>query len=267
MSLPEPLTPADCDLRNFPTVPIDGARLFGSEFHARSSDAGWRAGMSLWLKSWHQVPAASIPDDDTALARLAEFGRDIRGWKKVREEALHGWVKCADGRLYHPVMAEKANHAWKKKQSFKARSEKGNEARWGSQKEHSGVSKSDPSRMQKASLNDPKERVRERDSTLGSKEPNDAASASQAVADPEKVMFDAGVKLLSDAGMSPAKARPLIGKWKRDHGSANVIEALGRAKREGAIDPVGFIEGCFRAHRRSNTIGTGSWQDDFAGPC
>jgi len=30
----------------------------------------------------------------------------------VRDGALRGWVKCADGRLYHAVVAEKANEAW-----------------------------------------------------------------------------------------------------------------------------------------------------------
>ena len=64
--------------------------------------------------------------------------------------------------------------------------------------------------------------------------------------DPVKVMFDAGVRLLGANGSPPAKARALIGKWRKDHGAEAVIEALGRAQREGAIDPVSFIEGCFR---------------------
>lgn len=131
----EPLTPPDCDLRDFPTMPLDGGRLFGSEFHGISSDSAWRAGVTLWLKSWHQVPAASLPDDDVQLARLAEFAKDVRGWRKVRDHALRGWVKCDDGRLYHPVVAEKANHAWARKESYRERSRKGNEARYGRSKE------------------------------------------------------------------------------------------------------------------------------------
>ncbi|HGM8473132.1 TPA: DUF1376 domain-containing protein [Pseudomonas aeruginosa] len=83
-------------------MPLDIARLFGSEFHARASDGEWRAGLTLWLKSYHQVPAGSLPDDDVALARLAEYGRDLKSWRAVKDGALHGWVKCSDGRLYHP---------------------------------------------------------------------------------------------------------------------------------------------------------------------
>lgn len=116
-----PLTPSDCDLRGFPFLPIDIARLFGSAFHALASDSEWRAGVTLWLKSFHQVPAASLPDDDVALARLAELGRDLKTWKKLRARALHGWVKCSDGRLYHPVVAEKVHDAWKGKQTQRAR--------------------------------------------------------------------------------------------------------------------------------------------------
>ena len=108
----EPLTPPECDLRDFPYMPVDIVRLFGSEFHACSDDAAWRAGVTLWLKSYHQVPAASIPDDDTALARLAEFGRDVKTWRKVKAAALRGWIKADDGRLYHPVVAEKALEGW-----------------------------------------------------------------------------------------------------------------------------------------------------------
>ena len=123
-----PVSP-EVDLRDFPFMPLDAARLFASEFHARASDAAWRAGVTLWLKSWHQIPAASVPNDDIALARLAEFGRDVKSWKKVKEMALYGWIECDDGRLYHTVVAEKVNEAWQKKQAFRDRTEKARQSR------------------------------------------------------------------------------------------------------------------------------------------
>jgi hypothetical protein len=126
-----PLTPADCNLQDFPFMPVDIARLFNSEFHARATDAEWRAAVTLWLKAYHQVPAASVPDDDVALARLAEFGRDTRGWRKVREIALYGWVKCSDGRLYHRIVAAKALEAWIEKLAQRRKSGAGNAKRWG----------------------------------------------------------------------------------------------------------------------------------------
>lgn len=108
---PEPPVPADADLRAFPFTPIFRSRLFGSSFHARVNDSEWRAGVTLWLKSWDQVPAGSLPDDDIDLCRLAELGRETRAWKKLRDGALRGWYRCNDGRLYHLVVAEGVNEA------------------------------------------------------------------------------------------------------------------------------------------------------------
>lgn len=109
---PAPLVPADVDLRDFPHTPMFRSRLFGSSFHARVSDAGWRAGVTLWLKSWDQVPAGTLPDDDIDLCRLAELGRDLKSWRKVKPEALWGWMKCSDDRLHHHVVAEGVMNAW-----------------------------------------------------------------------------------------------------------------------------------------------------------
>ena len=64
---------------------------------------------------------------------LAEFGRDVRGWRKVSAVALHGWVLCSDGRLYHRVVAEKALEAWMSKLAQRRASGAGNAKRWGAQ--------------------------------------------------------------------------------------------------------------------------------------
>lgn len=125
-----PLTPADCDLRDYPYLGIDIARLFDSEFHAKATDAEWRAGVTLWLKSFHQVPAASLPADDASLARLAEFARDLKSWRKVKTMALYGWQEASDGRLYHPVVAEKALEGWIEKLRQRKASATGNAKRY-----------------------------------------------------------------------------------------------------------------------------------------
>lgn len=121
--LPAPPVPADVDLRGYPFTPIFRSRLFGSSFHARATDSEWRAGVTLWLKSWDQMPAGSLPDDDVDLCRLAELGRDAKTWKKLRDGAMRGWFKCADGRLYHTVVAQGVNEAWKSKCDQRSRTE------------------------------------------------------------------------------------------------------------------------------------------------
>jgi hypothetical protein len=138
----EPLTPADCDLRDFAFMPLDAARLLDSDLFALSTGDEFKAALALWCKSWVQVPAGSLPDDDRVLAHLSGAGSK---WKKVKDMALRGFVKCDDGRLYHTIVCEKANEAWSKKQSYRDRSKKGNAKRWGSQKDGVEQSKSDPS--------------------------------------------------------------------------------------------------------------------------
>lgn len=109
---PTPPVPADCDLRDFAFMPLDVARLRDSDFAAIASGEEFRAAVLLWCASWHQVPAASLPSDERALSLLAGYGRDLRGWAKVRAAAMHGWYLASDGRMYHPVVAEKAQEAW-----------------------------------------------------------------------------------------------------------------------------------------------------------
>lgn len=129
--LPAPPVTGDADLRSMRYMSIDIVRLFGSRFHAVASDAEWRAGMTLWLKSFHQRPAGSLPADDVELCRLAEFGRDLETWRRVKDMALHGWYRCADNRLYHDVVAVHVNDIAAKHQTYASRARKASAARWG----------------------------------------------------------------------------------------------------------------------------------------
>jgi hypothetical protein len=69
----------------------------------------------------------------------------------------------------------------------------------------------------------------------------DAVASSS---DPKKALFDAGVALLGDAGLSTKSARALIAKWFNAHGeeatNAALLSAAGRA------EPVSWIEGRLR---------------------
>lgn len=110
-----PLTPADCDLRGYEFMPLYGTHLYGSEFNARATDDAWRAAITLWWAAWNQKPAASLPNDDVALCRLADLGRDLKHWQKIKATALHGFALCADGRLYHRFLAPLAIEAWNRR--------------------------------------------------------------------------------------------------------------------------------------------------------
>lgn len=116
--LPAPLVPAEVDLRDFAFMPLDVQRLRDSDLASDETPEACWAAVLLWCASWHQVPAASIPDNEQWQAKQAGYvarGRIDPQWSKVSAGALRHWVKCSDGRLYHPVVASKANDAWDSK--------------------------------------------------------------------------------------------------------------------------------------------------------
>ncbi len=108
----EPLTPPHCDLRAMPHMPLDVTRMLNSDFIAQSDCPAFKAGITLMMTSWQQVPAASLPADDKSLAWLAHV--TPQRWRKIKEQALRGWIACSDGRLYHPIIAEFALDAFDK---------------------------------------------------------------------------------------------------------------------------------------------------------
>nr|WP_249182468.1 YdaU family protein [Burkholderia ambifaria] len=272
--LPDPLTPADCDLRDFPFMPLDIARLFNSEFHARSDDAVWRVGVTLWLKSFHQVPAASVPDDDIALTRLAELGRDVKTWKKLRNDALYGWTRCSDGRWYHPVVAEKVLEAWNGKKAQRARTAKArlqalitrlSQAKDAfdaasietsvqtllaslssllSLNEYLSVEKSVTESLTEAKR---KREGKEKGEGQGKEKPTapDGAGA-KAPSEPGSMTKDelwaAGKSLLTQAGLPAAQCGSFVGKLVKDYGDKIAIEAVRTAVVERPADAVSFLK-------------------------
>ena len=111
-NIPAPLLPPEVDLSDFSFMPLYVRRLRDSKLAASVTGEEFRAAVLLWCASWHQKPAASLPDDDIELSQFAGFGRVVSEWEKVKAGALRGWIKCSDGRLYHPVVAETAVEAW-----------------------------------------------------------------------------------------------------------------------------------------------------------
>jgi hypothetical protein len=254
------LTPPDADLQDFPFMPLHVARLRDSDLAAEAHpEACWYA-VLLWAAAWHQLPAGSLPSNEAVLARLCGLGRDLKTFRKHRDDAMRGWSECADGRLYHPVVAEQVNASWTEKLAYRDRkakrtaiAEKAAKARWG---ESSNGADADAPDMHEASpadascIDDAMPKGRGKGTGTGSYSVPDGTGAGQAPddppIDPDKVMFDSGLRLLADAGIEAKAARPMLGKWKRDHGAEAVIVALGKAQREGAIDPRSFIEGALR---------------------
>lgn len=250
-----PLTPAGCDLRDFPHTPLFRARLFGSSFHARATDAEWRAGVTLWLKSWDQVPAGSLPDDDIELCRLAELARDVKAWKKNKVGALRGWVLCSDGRLYHPVVAEGINTAIEAKIKQRLKTAK---ARIGALEKHLKEAKTDAEKAriteeirkvqqtlsqglsQTQSL-DPREgEGKDKEKGLDSSVPKGTDGVPPAPPSPpsppkspedlaKAELWKAAVSVLEHGGCPPSQCRTFMGKLVGDYTFPTVQQAVAAA--------------------------------------
>lgn len=118
-----PLTPPECDLQDFPFMPLHVARLRDSDLAAEEApEACWYA-VLLWAAAWHQIPAGSLPDNDAVLTKLIGLGRDVKTFRKHKVGAMRGFVLCDDGRLYHPIVAEQALTAWQSKLQQRWRTE------------------------------------------------------------------------------------------------------------------------------------------------
>lgn len=111
--LPAPLVAADVDLRGMEFMPLFGDRLFKSTTWIEADPPAQVAALRLWWHSYaHEVPAASLPDNDRLLSEHAGYGIAVKEFQKIKPQVMRGWVKCSDGRWYHKVVAELAIEAW-----------------------------------------------------------------------------------------------------------------------------------------------------------
>ncbi|MCA0451842.1 MAG: YdaU family protein [Proteobacteria bacterium] len=128
-ALPPPPVPADCDLRGLPFMPLHIDRLQKSKAWLRCKRTPALAFylLNLWMRAWQEAPASSLEDDDDVLADAAMCPPSE--WATVRDEALRGWTKCSDGRLYNPTVAELARDAWEERVKYRQRTEAARRAR------------------------------------------------------------------------------------------------------------------------------------------
>lgn len=124
--LPDPLVPAEVDLRGFEFMPLHGEALFKSKTWIGAKAEAKIAMLKIWWQAFsHEVPAASIPQNDQLLADYAGFGVAVSSWKRVRPVVLRGFIECSDGRLYHPFLAKVVMSSWRARLADRLRGIKG----------------------------------------------------------------------------------------------------------------------------------------------
>lgn len=127
---PAPLVPTHVDLNGYEFLPLFGDRLFRSSFNRDATDAEFRAALNLWWNSWWETPAASLPNNDVDLCRMAGL-KSIRRWRRVRDVAMQKWQLSSDDRWYHPVLASIACSVFESRKSASLKGRLGANKRWG----------------------------------------------------------------------------------------------------------------------------------------
>ena len=244
-------------------MPLHVARLRDSDLAAEGHPEGCWYAVLLWSASWHQLPAGSLPNNDAVLARLCGLGRDVRTFRKRRDDALRGFVLCSDGRLYHPVVAEQVVSAWQGKLEQRWRTEC---ARIKKANQRNGTDLPSPtledflSSYCKADVpalslgteppvpEDEASKRKGQGERQGKGDLGSEAEASgveppkpPAPIDLQAAIFNSGLPLLMASGLKREQAAKLLGKWKRENGNGAVLDALAHAQAEGTPDPVSLI--------------------------
>jgi hypothetical protein len=260
--LPDPLVCPDVDLRDFSWMPIEIHRLRRSKawlICKRKPELAFYM-INLWTACWHDTPAASLEDDDDVLADLAMC--EPSKWAKVREQVMRGWIKCLDGRLYHPIVAELAANAWQQKQAQRQRTEAARLAR--EQKRQQAmqqIAKNAPTDTATKSVTDiatesnRTEQNREgpeRDRRGTGDSMYSEPIGSGAVAPPPATrtaaeltkaeLWTAGKSLLEAQGMPAKQCGTFVGKLVKDFGDEVVVDAVRTAVVERPADAASFLK-------------------------
>ncbi len=293
---PAAFVPASADLRDFPSMLLDVVRLRDSRLALTATGDEFMAAVMLWAAAWHQIPAGSLPEDERELAGLAKV--DPRKWAKVRSMALRQWVLCSDGRLHHPVIAEKALECWIDKLNARISSGMGNAKRWGQPFDREPLDADLAEALDLLHRLNPKARgllkVRRHPKSDGGEKPSRSdpggvpvgvpvgsqekgreenilpVGATEPPEDPNKEAWRRGPALIARAGRtSDANARQLFGKLLRDHGlePRDLLPAVVRAEGTGTADPQSYLSAAAKALAKRNNGATPAvdvavWTDD-----
>ena len=189
--------------------------IFIGDYHCETQHLTTRqhgAYVLLLMAAW--MAGGSLADDDARLATLAHLSHDA--WAEDRA-ALAELFTVADGAWKHERLIEELAFAANNKQKKSSAGSKGAAKRW------------------------------QTDSPSPSPSPSSEAKASGT--DVAAVVFGQGLDWLKQTSGKPDTAcRALLGKWRKSLGSDGALIAiLGRAQREGVIEPVGWIEKALQA--------------------
>ena len=190
----------------------------------------------------------------------------------MRDGALRGWIRCSDGRLYHPVIAEKAIDAWNSKLDQRWRTEcsriKKHADRhdmelprptfeaWVSAGCPAGHRLPVPEDNGQVSPGTKKNVPRETHSKgQGERQgqgqieiPSGAkAPGAESPLTARDQVFAIGVTLLTAEGVAEKNARSFLAMQCKTHGEVKVVEALQRCAEEKPVQAIPWLQAVLKA--------------------
>jgi uncharacterized protein YdaU (DUF1376 family) len=193
-------------------------RLFVADYQADTmhlSTAEHGAYLLLLMNYWQR--GKPLPADDKKLARIAGLGP--REWQRVKPVISEFFeIGCSEW-LHKRVESEIAymhSMSLKKRKGGLARAEQMHSER--------------------------KAPAQQTDTEADTEVTVSKDTGADAPFDPAAIIFKAGVALITSAGKSEAHARSWLGKARKEYGDGPLVAAIGAAKREGALDPIAFMQ-------------------------
>jgi uncharacterized protein YdaU (DUF1376 family) len=204
--------------------------------------------LKLMMKTWARN-CKPMPDSDHDIARLLDMS--LKEWRRIRPRvALFFDLSESTWRQHH--LEDVFRKVIDRNDSNASRGAAGGRGKSRKFKELA---------LLQAELSTPpriasKTKVKEEEDSVRAKSALTAAASASALddsppEDPLKAFWDRALDSLTAAGIPKARARPLVGRWRRDFGDTAVEGALCALDRELPSDPVSFMVACLN-HAKAN---------------
>ena len=248
---PAPLVPADCDCTDLDGFMLNVERLMASELVALASHEEIAAAVFLWCRAWKQKPAASLPDDDRVNAAFARL--PLAKFRRCKDQIMHGFVKCSDGRLYHRFLAAEAVNAYERKIAFQKR-KVGDAERLRKWRQTQSETRSATAIETHDETRFVAEGQGQGQGPNKTSEPNGSGGNPPSTSE---FIYAKGRELLAQDPKKPKDPGALISKWLRENGDDSVMAALRACEAKRTPEPIRFITAMLAKSSRRDDLYAG----------
>ncbi len=195
------------------------------------------------LRLCWRTSGCSVPDDPSWIARRMRV--DLDTYHRLVEPIIKEFFGRANGRVSQRRQRaeyQKANEVSRKRSEA---GKKGGRPHKPLKTKETGESRVKANRKQNESIHNHSHKESSVSKDTGGSPPEDEKNEGVEKTLTEHI-FGSGLRFLCKSGITEKNARSTLGMWRKKHGDERLLAALGRAQREGALDPVAFCEGVFR---------------------